>query len=32
MEYQGLLAGLENIDVDETRGILRRYLYLVTGL
>ncbi|MBF7730628.1 TetR/AcrR family transcriptional regulator [Pseudomonas sp. N040] len=32
MEYQGLLVGLENIDVDETRGILKRYLYLVTGL
>lgn len=32
MEYQGLLVGLENIDVEETRGILKRYLYLVTGL
>lgn len=32
MEYQGLLVGLDEIDVEETRGILRRYLYLVTGL
>ena len=32
MEYQGLLVGLDDIDVEETRGILRRYLYLVTGL
>ena len=32
MEYLGLLVGLENVDVEETRGILRRYLYLVTGL
>ena len=32
MEYLGLLVGLENIDVEETRGILKRYLYLVTGL
>ncbi len=32
MEYQGLLVGIEDIDVEETRGILKRYLYLVTGL
>lgn len=32
MEYQGLLVGLEKVDVEETRGILKRYLYLVTGL
>lgn len=32
MEYQGLLVGLERIDVEQNRGILRRYLYLVTGL
>ena len=32
MEYQGLLLGLENVDVEETRRIIQRYLYLVTGL
>lgn len=32
MEYLGLLLGLENVDVEETRGILKRYLSLVIGL
>jgi DNA-binding transcriptional regulator YbjK len=32
MEYQGLLVGIDHIDVEETRSILKRYLYLVTGL
>ncbi|MNP01457.1 hypothetical protein D3C76_932720 [compost metagenome] len=32
MEYQGLLDGVENLNVDAMRGALTRYLYLVMGL
>ena len=32
MEYQGLLDGVENLDLEEMRSILRRYLRLVMGL
>lgn len=32
MEYQGLLDGVENLDIDEMRAVLKRYLYLVMGL
>jgi DNA-binding transcriptional regulator YbjK len=32
LEYQGLLDGPGNLDEDEMRGLLRRYLRLVMGL
>ncbi len=32
MEYQGLLDGVDNLDIDEMRAVLKRYLYLVMGL
>lgn len=32
LEYQGLLSGLDNLNVDEMRALLRRYLRLVMGL
>ncbi len=32
MEYQGLLDGVDNLNLDEMRSILRRYLRLVMGL
>jgi DNA-binding transcriptional regulator YbjK len=32
MEYQGLLDGVDNLNQDEMRGLLRRYLRLVMGL
>jgi DNA-binding transcriptional regulator YbjK len=32
LEYQGLLNGLDNLNVDEMRALLRRYLRLVMGL
>jgi len=32
MEYQGLLDGVERLDISEMRAILTRYLYLVLGL
>ena len=32
MEYQGLLDGVEQLDVAAMRVQLRRYLYLVMGL
>lgn len=32
MEYQGLLDGVDNLDLEEMRSILRRYLRLVMGL
>lgn len=31
LEYQGLLSGLDNLNVDEMRALLRRYLRLVMG-
>ena len=32
MEYQGLLDGVDHLNLDEMRSILRRYLRLVMGL
>ncbi|MDO8697825.1 MAG: TetR family transcriptional regulator [Pseudomonas sp.] len=32
MEYQGLLDGVDDLNLDEMRGLLRRYLRLVMGL
>ena len=32
MEYQGLLDGVENLDIGEMRAVLKRHLYLVMGL
>ncbi|WP_263141319.1 TetR family transcriptional regulator [Pseudomonas sp. RIT-PI-AD] len=32
MEYQALLDGEDNLDADEMRVVLRRYLYLMMGL
>jgi DNA-binding transcriptional regulator YbjK len=32
MEYQGLLDGVDNLNLDEMRRLLRRYLRLVMGL
>jgi DNA-binding transcriptional regulator YbjK len=32
MEYQGLLDGVDKLNVDEMRALLRRYLRLVMGL
>ena len=31
-EYQGLLDGVENLNLDDMRAVLRRYLRLVMGL
>ncbi|PAU52812.1 TetR family transcriptional regulator [Pseudomonas sp. PIC25] len=32
MEYQGLLDGVEHLNIEEMLAILRRYMYLVLGL
>ncbi|MCY1436744.1 HTH-type transcriptional regulator AcrR [compost metagenome] len=32
MEYQGLLVGVENLQIDILRDLLKRHLYLVMGL
>ncbi|TRX75526.1 TetR/AcrR family transcriptional regulator [Pseudomonas mangiferae] len=32
MEYQGLLDGADNPDLDRMRAVFKRYLYLVMGL
>ena len=32
MEYQGLLDGVDNLNLDDMRALLRRYLRLVMGL